>query len=201
MNYFTGHAVLGKLEDKYDYVEVYTCHYFGVEGGGRDYFSACFDVFDVTPPIDPVEAERKLREDCEWRVEDWDAESKWELCERLNCRPSELPEAMVEDYLDEFGGDVYAALADECGYSVCEEGEPVVECTGAGQHDAFSAIVEPCLDESVLKEIKRLWDTYHLKPASSISEDDLRKITEIVDILNGAEHINDFSSKCFDFAR
>lgn len=89
-----------------------------------------------------------------------DKSYKYDLCERFNCKPSELAENLaaecydVRDALD-------CSLYPEC-YEV--DGESwYFESVGGGQHDSRKDGMEIYTSQNIYDELHRLWDKYHLK--------------------------------------
>ena len=100
-----------------------------------------------------------LKEYFEEILECLDKESKYDDCERLDCKPSELAEYLanecndVRDVLD-------CSLYPEC-YTV--DGDSwYFESGSCGQHDTRDDMDE-IINPEAYNLLHKLWDTYHLK--------------------------------------
>lgn len=118
-------------------------------------FSASFDVVKPFKGDDfDLEAYYEDYLDCV------DKKYKYDLCERFNCKPSELAENLAAECCD-----VRDAL--DCSlYPKCYEvdGESwYFESVGGGQHDSRKDGMEIYTSQNIYDELHKLWDKYHLK--------------------------------------
>lgn len=141
-------------------------------------------VFEVVSPIEITEDLLEERANC--LLDCFSGETKWDLVERFDCTPSELPErysryAEVGDLIDislypeNFyinGKDIYfeSGICGQCG-------------------EYLDRIVEPVNDlvENLIPIIKRFWTNYHLKIITDTEKKTLEKIID--------HYINSFNER------
>lgn len=118
-------------------------------------FSASFDT------VKPFKGDDfDLEEYYEDYLENLDKEYKYDLCERFDCKPSELAGNLAAECYD-----VRDAL--DCSfYPECYEidGESwYFESVGGGQYDSRKNGMETYTNQSIYNKLHELWDAYHLK--------------------------------------
>ena len=124
--------------------------------GYRDYFSVSFS--EVRPFL-------ATNEFLEVRAEDYiygmDKESLYDMCERFDCKPSDLVDELVGEanYIGIWSL-VDISLYPEC-YSIegCDD-EVYFESESCGQHDTRDYLIP--IDPEFSEWLHSLWDTYHL---------------------------------------
>jgi len=127
------------------------------EGNGERIVSASFD--EVRPFLATYEF---LRERAENYIDGVDKEFLYDLCERFDCKPSELADELVDEanYIGiELLVDI--SLYPES-YSIEGYGDEIYfESESCGQHDTRDILIP--IDPEFSEWLHSLWDTYHLK--------------------------------------
>lgn len=122
-------------------------------------FSASFDV------VRPFNGDNYDLEDYfEGYVECLDKESKYDMCEKFDCKPSELVKELADECLD------VRDVLDCSLYPKCFDidGESwYFESVGGGQHDSRKDGMEIYTSKSIYDKLHELWDAYHLKKVDS----------------------------------
>jgi hypothetical protein len=136
--------------------------------GSRNYLSVSFR--EVRPFLATNEF---LEERAESYIDGMDKESLYDLCERFDCRPSELVgeanhigiEALVDIslYPESFSIDGY-------------EDDVYFESYGCGQHDTRDILVP--IDSEFSEWLHSLWDTYHLQ---KLTPEEYGNITRVIE--------------------
>lgn len=159
-----------------------------VSGGNRGYFSVSFD--EVSPFIASSDY---LRERFSGEMDCYDKVDKYDLCERFNCRPSELEDVMfgdiyhsgtIEDIVD-------ISLYPEC-YYIEGINDPIYfESVGCGQHDTRDRLIP--IDPEFSEWLHNMWDKYHLQTLSDdYKEMTTEKVMNYLDSLNEEEWIQNW---------
>ena len=108
----------------------------------------------------------------------FNAEYLYDLCERFDCRPSELPKNLADECYD-----VRDAL--DCSLypeEVIVDGESwFFESSSCGQHDTRKDGMEEYTNEEAYNLLHTLWDNYHLK---KVDEEVIEQIESLVDMLS-----------------
>lgn len=104
---------------------------------------------------------------------------KYELCERYDCKPSELAQEMAADegvntLYDTLDCSLYSNLIDVDGVEYC------FESSSCGQHDIFEdeEEFEEFTDEDATKKLYKYWKQYHLKEITDEQEKDINQLLE-----------------------
>lgn len=117
-------------------------------------FSASFDT------VRPFNGENfDLEEYFEDWVENFGKEELYDMCERFDCRPSELPKNLADECYDVRDA-IDCSLYSEC-YEVNGESW-YFESGSCGQHDTRDEM-EEIINEEAYNLLHELWDNYHLK--------------------------------------
>ena len=129
-----------------------------VGGEHRNFFSVSFD--EVRPV---VVTDEFLRERAEEILDGLDRGSLYDLCERFDCRPSELVDYFMRDQLENFGveGILDISLYPESFSIEGYDGEIYFESESCGQ-DGTRDILIP-IDPEFSEWLHSLWDSYHLQ--------------------------------------
>ena len=158
---------------------------------GYPEFTASFDCvepFTEDDCEDPIDYYERLIDEC------YDAQSKCELYERYDCRPSELAELLARD-----GGTDIQDIVD------CSLYPNVIDVDGVdyyfrsgscGQHDTRNE-----MDEYTNKEaydlFHELWDKYHLKPIDEEGIKQMERVAEMLEEVDEEEWITDYIRRNF----
>lgn len=138
---------------------------------GYPEFTASFDT------VKPFNGESfDLEEYFEGWIDGMEKDYLYDLCERFDCKPSELPKELADECCDVRDA-LDCSLYPEC-YEV--DGESwYFESGGCGQHDTRNE-----MDEVINKEaydlLHELWDNYHLK---KIDDDVVKQVEKLVNML------------------
>lgn len=128
---------------------------FGVSNrNGYPEFSACFDT------VEPfTEDDVNATEYYESLVDEMDKEWRYNMCERLNCTPNDLPEALAEadgaEPQDIRDCSIYPEVINVGGVDYYFE-----SCSG-GQHDTRGEM-EEYVDKQAYERLHMIWDKWHL---------------------------------------
>ena len=146
------------------------------EWNGYPEFSASFNT------VIPFNAEGY---DLEEYYEDWvsgmDKEYLYDLCERFDCRPSELPKNLADecyDVRDALDCSLYSEEVIVDGESWC------FESSGCGQHDTRKDGMEKYVNEEAYNLLHTLWDNYHLK---KVDEEVIEQIENLASMLSSID--------------
>jgi hypothetical protein len=142
-----------------------------VGGEHRNYFSASFN--EVRPFLATNEF---LRERAEDYIYGMDKESLYDMCERFDCKPSELVDELVGEanYIGIWSL-VDISLYPES-YSIDGYGDDVYfESEGCGQNDTRDILVP--IDPEFSEWLHSLWDTYHLQ---KLTPEEYGNISEVI---------------------
>lgn len=121
-------------------------------------FSASFDV------VRPFNGDDYNLEDYfEGYVECLDKESKYDMCVRIDCKPSELAEKSAEECYD-IRDAVDCSLYPEC-YEINGESW-YFESVSSGQYDSRDCM-EIYTNKSIYDKLHELWNAYHLNKVDS----------------------------------
>ena len=149
---------------------------FGVtERNGYHEFAASFDV--VRPFC---ESDVDVEEIWNDRLDEYDCDIKYTLCEDYNCSPSELlqnlvgSESNVMELLD-------CSLYPE--WYTIDDDDWYFESVGCGQHDTTGDMAE-YVNEDAYNALIDLWNNYHLK---QVGEDVIKKVDEIASTLDSVD--------------
>ena len=152
--------------------------YYSKEKGGYTdkevlEFSASFNT------VMPFKAEDY---DLEGYYEGWidgmDKEYLYDLCERFDCRPSELPKSLADecyDVRDALDCSLYPEEIIVDGESWC------FESCSFGQHDTRKDGMEEYTDLEAYNLLHKLWDNYHLK---KVDESIIKQVEKLIDMLS-----------------
>ena len=126
--------------------------------------------------VEPINEDNyDLEEYAEDWVEDFDKASKYDMCERYDCSPSELPEKIAEDW-DDLRDAMDCSLYPEC-YEVDGSNWYFRSCC-AGQHDTRDTGMEIVTSQNIYDKIHELWDKYHLK---NVDEEVVKEVKELAE--------------------
>lgn len=143
-----------------------------VGGEHRNYFSASFS--EVRPFLATNEF---LRERAENYIDGADREFLYDLCERFNCKPSDLVDELVGEanYLG-IEALVDISLYPES-YSIDGyEDDVYFESDSCGQHDTREYLVP--INKEFSEWLHSLWDTYHLQ---QLTEEEYGNISRVIE--------------------
>lgn len=132
--------------------------------------------FDTVIPF--KEEDYDLEEYYEGWVDECDKEYLYDLCERFDCSPSELPKNLADecyDIRDALDCSLYSEKIDVDGESWC------FESCSCGQHDTREEGMEEYTDEEAYNLIHSLWDNYHLK---KVDEEVVKQVEKLVNMLS-----------------
>ena len=156
------------------------------------HFSASFDCVIPFTEDDLEDAEdyyRDLVDEC------YDDGEKYKMCERYDCKPSELAEYLAEDE-----GTDPQNIRDCSLYSNIIEVDGIdyyFESGSCGQHDTRKDGMDEYVNKEAYDLLHELWDKYHLK---TIDEDGLKKmqrVTELLEDVDEEEWIADYIRRNF----
>ena len=142
--------------------------------------------FDVVRPFREVDVD--LGEFWYSRLEDYDYEMKYNLCEEYDCAPSELLQNLIDnddDIMELFDCSLYP----EC-YTIDNE-DWYFESGACGQHDSSGDMAE-YVNEDAYNALIDLWNNYHLK---KVDENVIKKVDDIASALEDVDEeawITDF---------
>lgn len=143
---------------------------------GYPEFSASFNT------VTPFKAEDY---DLEEYYEEWvygmDKEYLYDLCERFDCSPSELPKNLADecyDVRDALDCSLYPEKIIVDGESWC------FESSSCGQHDTRKDGMEYYVNEEAYNLLHTLWDNYHLK---KVDDDVVKQVEKLVNMLSSID--------------
>ena len=116
-------------------------------------------------------------------IDGMDKEYLYDLCERFDCRPSELTEELASECCDVRDA-LDCSLYPKC-YNVNDESWYFESCS-CGQHDTRNEM-EEVINLKAYNLIHELWDKYHLK---KIDNDVVEQVEKIVDMLSVIDEEN-----------
>lgn len=158
-----------------------------VGGEHRNYFSISFS--EVRPFLATDEF---LRERAENYIDDVDKEFLDDLCERFDCKPSDLVDELVGEanYLG-IEALVDISLYPES-YSIDGyEDDVYFESEGCGQHDTRDILIP--INKEFSEWLHSLWDTYHLKEMTAEEYGNIEtKVREYIGSLDEYEWIKEW---------
>ena len=154
----------------------------------RNYFSVSFS--EVSPFI---ASDEYLRERFRGKVDSFDKVDRYDLCERFDCKPSELEDVMfwdiynygtVEDIVD-------ITLYPESYYIEGIDDLIYFESMGCGQMDTRDRLIP--IDPEFSEWLHNMWCKYHLKVISDdYKEKTTKKVMKYLDQLNKEEWIQNW---------
>jgi len=141
-----------------------------VGGEHRNYFSASFS--EVRPFLATNEF---LRERAENYIDGADREFLYGLCERFDCKPSDLVDELVDEanYLgieELVDISLYPESYSIDGY----EDDVYFESEGCGQNDTRDRLIP--IDPEFSEWLHSLWDIYHLQKLSQEEYDNIKRV-------------------------
>lgn len=143
---------------------------------GDKEFSASFDT------VIPFNAEDYDLEECyEGWVDGMDKKYLYDLCERFDCSPSQLPKNLADecyDVRDALDCSLYPEEISVDGESWC------FESSSCGQHDTRKDGMEVYVNEEAYNLLHTLWDNYHLK---KVDEEVVEQVKSLVDMLSSID--------------
>lgn len=143
---------------------------------GYKEFSASFNT------VTPFNAEDyDLEEYYEGWVDGMDKEYLYDLCERFDCSPSQLPKNLADecyDVRDALDCSLYPEEISVDGKSWC------FESSCCGQHDTRKDGMEIYTNEEAYNLLHTLWDNYHLK---KVDEEVVKQVESLVDMLSSID--------------
>lgn len=147
-------------------------------------FSASFDT------VRPFNGENYDLEDYyEVWIDGMDKDYLYDLCDRFDCRPSELPKELANECYD-----VRDAL--DCSlYSECYEvnGESwYFESSSCGQHDTRKEGMKEYTNFEAYNLLHELWDNYHLKNVDNNIIEQVEQVVKMLSSINEEEWIVDY---------
>lgn len=154
-----------------------------IGGEHKNFFSVSFS--EVRPFLATNEF---LRERAENFLDGCDREYLYDLCERFDCRPSELVDHYMRDQLEYFGveGIVDISLYPESFSIDGYEDEIYFESESCGQDDTRDILIP--IDPEFSEWLHSLWDTYHLKQLPEEEVDNvIKRIEEYEDEVGDIE--------------
>ena len=155
-----------------------------VGGEHRNYFSASFS--EVRPFLATNEF---LRERAENYIDGADREFLYDLCERFDCKPSDLVDEIVGE-ANFFGIEplVDISLYPES-YSIDGYNDDVYfESDSCGQNDTRDILIP--IDPEFSEWLHSLWDTYHLQ---QLTEEEYGNIERVInEYLDKLEEIGEY---------
>ena len=153
------------------------------------HFSACFDT------VRPFKGDDvNLLEYFENFVDDIGKESAYDLCERNNCSPQDLPQILADecrDPRDALDCSLYPEemnIDDEWWY---------FESGSFGQHDTRKEGMDEYVNKEAYDILHELWDKYHLKPIDDEGVEQIDKVVEILEEVDEEEWISDYIRRNF----
>ena len=142
----------------------------------KNHFTASFDI--VTPVI---VTDEYLRERAEDLVESLDPESKWDIAERFNVAPSEIPDIILKH--DGIEGVLDISLFPE-NFLIDLDGQDYdiyFESSSCGQHDIRQEGIEKYfVPKEFVEKLLWLWDNYHLKELDSKGLNEFYKLQNLL---------------------
>lgn len=153
-------------------------------------FSASFDT------VTPFNADDyDLEEYYEGWIDGLDKEYLYDLCERFDCSPSQLPKNLADecyDVRDALDCSLYPEEIIVDGESWC------FESSSCGQHDTREEGMEEYVNEEAYNLLHTLWDNYHLK---TVDEEVVKQVEKLVDVLSSVDEeewiINYIKEYCY----
>ena len=143
-----------------------------VGGEHRDHFSASFS--EVRPFLATDEFLKVRAEDYIYGM---DKESLYDMCERFDCKPSELVYELVKQtYMGGIESLVDISLYPESFSIDGYEDDIYFESDGCGQHDTRDILVP--IDSEFSEWLHSLWDTYHLE---KLTEEEYGNISRVIE--------------------
>lgn len=141
---------------------------------------ALFASFDTVAPFlnkksDGIEYFSEMLNDC------YSNSEKFELCKKLDCKPSELVRALVEK-------EGVNTLADERDCSIYSErltvdgNEWAFESSSSGQHDILEDGMLEFVNKKDVMELYTLWKAYHLKKVDDTIVEQVAQLRQKLDI-------------------
>lgn len=121
-------------------------------------------------------------------------ENAYDLCERNNCSPQNLPQILADecsDPRDALDCSLYPEeinVNDEWWY---------FESGSCGQHDTREDGMDEYVNESAYNLLHELWDKYHLKQVDEEVVEQVDKLIEILEEVDEEEWIADYISRNF----
>lgn len=129
-------------------------------------FACCFD---VVHPF--VLDDGEIDDRCENYIDELDAESKINICERLHCAPQDIVDNLADEEKFELAYDtsLYPNSV------ICDGNEWYFESSSCGQCDVReNGIKNLVVDKNIFDELMRLWDNYHLKKITGNRNESIR---------------------------
>ena len=152
-------------------------------------FSASFDC------VRPFEGdEYDLTEYYESWCDCMDKATLYDMCERLDCSPSELPKELADecyDVRDALDCSLYPEIINVDG------ADWYFESGSCGQHDTREDGMDEYVNQEAYDLLHELWDEYHLK---KVGDDVVEKVNKIIDMLEEVdeeEWIEDYIRRNF----
>lgn len=168
-----------------------------VEVRNRDYngenkfeFSASFNCVKpfIVEDSDGIEYAQELLDS------GYSDEDKYGLCEKFDCRPSDLAEALADDM------GIYTN-ADERDCSLypnrimVDDTEYAFESMGCGQHDVMEVGLKEFVNKEAFMKLYEYWQKYHLEV---IDNEQAKEVEDLVDemlLANEEEEIENYIKK------
>lgn len=158
-----------------------------VGGEHRNYFSVSFS--EVKPFLVTYEF---LEERVKDYIDGCDKESLYDMCERFDCKPSDLVDELVRE-VNSIGIEVLVdiSLYPESfsieGYS----GDVYFESWGCGQHDTREYLIP--INKEFSEWLHSLWDTYHICRLTKEEYGNIERVVrEYIDSLDEHEWIKEW---------
>lgn len=153
-------------------------------------FSASFNC--VMPFIvedsDGIEYAEHLLNDC------YTDKDKYDLCERFNCKLSDLAEALADDMeirtnADERDCSLYPNRI------MVDDTEYAFESMGCGQHDIMKSGLKECVNTQAFMKLYEYWQKYHLKVIDNEQAKEVEDLVNEMLLANEEEEIVNYIKK------
>ena len=129
-----------------------------------------------------------LEEYFEGWIDGFGKDELYDMCERFDCRPSELHIELANECCDVRDA-LDCSLYPEC-YDIDDESWYFESC-GCGQHDTRNDMDE-IIDEEAYNLLHELWDNYHLKKIDHSATEKIEKLVDMLSEIDEEEWIVDY---------
>lgn len=142
--------------------------------------------FDTVRPF--VKDSYDLVEYFEDYIDELDKGCLYDLCERFNCRPSELPQELADecyDIRDAIDCSLYPEIIEVDGVEYC------FESGSCGQHDTREEM-EVYTNKAAYDLLHKLWDEHHLHKVDESVIAEVEALDETLSTINEEEWIANY---------